>query len=229
MASDEPRRDVVDAARREADEKGHAAAFVEEVDGRLRCSEMHGDEARDRQQHHFNHDSWKLHRSPRMAQQWAQFGAKYDTIGVAGESCGDRLKWHAAQEIEPTAARLVPSPASREGGTRMRTIIMATATAVSLLFCVAGSSPSQAAPVGPIGGPRLAEDWFERNRRDAILLRRTTILLVSGRMAWSRLVLVRLCVAARLWLGRWIWMAWLGRTTARSTASCPSWRARSEA
>jgi hypothetical protein len=45
------------------------------------------------------------------------------------------------------------------------------------------------------------------NRERSVLLARSALLLVLGWLAWSRLVLVRLFLAARLRLGRRLWLA----------------------
>ena len=96
---------------------------------------------------------------------------------------------------------------------------LATLTALAVGLPMVGSR-AEAAAIPATGGLRAAIDTFALTETVQLLcLGGPPVLLVRRRLAGPGLVLVRLCMASRIWLGRRIWLAWLGRRTAATAAA----------
>ena len=89
--------------------------------------------------------------------------------------------------------------------------MMSITAAVALTASAALSRRASRAGALSQSEGRRGQRQRRADRKNPILLGRPELLLVSRRLAWAGLVLVRLCPDLWLWLGRRLWLARLGR------------------
>lgn len=99
----------------------------------------------------------------------------------------------------------------------MKTIRLVVVLGATLAIGTVLTSTAQAMPVAQLGQCRAVAE-------SPVHLRLSALLFLLGRLAWSRLVLVRLCISSRLGLGRSARLAWLAcrSTPSSSSSACRS-------